>query len=83
MSSVFILVVTLSKKPKQRESTQEVISPTEIPINLRPIDKSHTMRLRCHIPNHHGQIPSHLCALQPMFKVTLHHHHTPQLSHSY
>lgn len=36
---------------------------TEIPINLKCIDKSHMLRLMCHIPFHHIQIPSHLCAL--------------------
>lgn len=51
---------------------------TEIPIYLKSIDKSHMVRLMCHIPFHRGQILFHLCALaNPMFKVT-----NPSPSHS-
>lgn len=43
---------------------------TEIPINLKSIDKCHMIRLMCHIPFHMHSV---LCALTNLtFKVTLH-----------
>lgn len=37
--------------------------PLKIPINLKPTDRSHMVRVECCIPFHQGQILSHLCAL--------------------
>lgn len=55
-----------SQKKRERERKKSQIRrnlSTQIPINLRSIDKSHMIRFMCHIPFHQGQIPSHLCAL--------------------